>query len=143
MAKALAQAQAAARHGDVPVGAVLVRDGVIISRGRNKREQAHHATAHAEIVALRAAAKKLGGWNLHDCVLYVTLEPCAMCAGACVNSRIARIVYGAPDAKGGACGSVLNIPDAPLNHHPAVTGGIMQNECAALLSGFFRARRKK
>lgn len=142
---ALKQAQKAALSGDVPVGALVVREGKIIARARNTREKAHDPAGHAEVNALRKAAKKLGGWNLHGCVLYVTLEPCAMCAGAAVNARIAHIVFGAPDAKAGACGSRLQLcaKETGLNHCPQVTGGVLAQLCAGELKAFFAARRKR
>lgn len=143
MRKALARARAAARQDEVPVGAVVVKDGVVIATGRNTRESGMDPCGHAEIHALRRAAKKLGGWNLHDCVLYVTLEPCPMCAGACVNARIKRVVFGAYDAKGGAFGSLLDLNTFALNHRPEITGGVLQNEAKTLLKGFFLEKRNK
>jgi tRNA(adenine34) deaminase len=144
MAAALAQAAVAAQHGDVPVGAVVVKDGKIIARGRNRREQRHDPTAHAEMEALKKAAKKLGGWYLHGCTLYVTLEPCPMCAGALMQARIESVVFGAYDPKAGCCGSLLNLPqDTRFPHRPVVTGGVMEQECAAVLKEFFKMRRGK
>jgi len=143
MGLALAEADAAAAHGDVPVGAVLVdRDGTVVAQGHNRREELGDPTAHAEIEALRAAATKLGRWRLDDLTLYVTLEPCPMCAGALVNARIARVVYGCRDAKAGAVHSLFVIGQDPrLNHRFDATGGVRAEECAARLQAFFAARR--
>jgi tRNA(adenine34) deaminase len=142
MMTALALAQEAALKGEVPVGAIVVKDGVIIGRGSNTPIGTHDPTAHAEVLALRDAAKHLGNYRLVDCTLYVTLEPCAMCAGAIQHARIARLVYGANDAKTGACGSVLNLMNEPkLNHHTKVETGILAKECGELLSAFFKQRR--
>lgn len=133
------QAQAA---GEVPVGAVVVQDGVIIGRGFNAPISRHDPTAHAEMMALRDAAQRLGNYRLVDCELYVTLEPCLMCAGAIMHARIARVVYGASDPKTGACGSVLNaFAEQRLNHHTVVSGGLLAEECGAMLSDFFAMRR--
>jgi tRNA(adenine34) deaminase len=127
----------------VPVGAVVVKDGVIIGRGSNAPITEHDPSAHAEIQAMRDAAKYLGNYRLVDCTLYVTLEPCAMCAGAIQHARIARLVFGASDPKTGACGSVINLmAEERLNHHTEVTGGILATECGSLLSQFFAGRRK-
>jgi tRNA(adenine34) deaminase len=140
--EALAFARIAYAEGEVPVGAVVVRDGRIVGRGRNRREQAADPTAHAEIEALREAAQAAGTWRLDGATLYVTLEPCPMCAGAAVNARIARIAYGCADPKAGYCGTLGNIPqDARLNHRCEVTGGILGEQSAALLQQFFRAKR--
>jgi tRNA(adenine34) deaminase len=142
MREALDEARAAIEHGDVPIGAVVVRDGSIIGRGRNEREHREDPTAHAEILALREAAAALGSWRVLDATLYVTLKPCAMCAGAIVLSRIPRVVYGCPDPKAGAAGSVLDVLAEPrLNHRPEVHGGVLAQECADLLRSFFRKRR--
>jgi tRNA(adenine34) deaminase len=142
MRAALAEAGAALDHGDVPIGAVVVHAGRVIGRGHNEREAREDPTAHAEVLALRAAATELGSWRVLDSVLYVTLEPCAMCAGAIVLARVPRVVYGAPDPKAGAAGSVLDVlADERLNHRPAVVAGVLEDECAALLRGFFAARR--
>ena len=142
MREALDEARAAIEHGDVPIGAVVVRDGSIIGRGRNEREHREDPTAHAEILALREAAAALGSWRVLDATLYVTLEPCAMCAGAIVLSRIPRVVYGCPDPKAGAAGSVLDVLAEPrLNHRPEVHEGVLAQECADLLRSFFRERR--
>lgn len=142
MRLALAEARAAAVAGDVPVGAVVVRRGELIGRGRNRREVDHDPTAHAEVVAIREASRVTGSWRLDDCALYVTLEPCAMCAGAVVLARLPRLIYGADDPKAGACGSVLNVIGcAQLNHRPEVIQGVLDVECAKLLKDFFAARR--
>ena len=140
---ALHEARAATEHGDVPIGAVVVSDdGRIIGRGRNERELNEDPTAHAEVLALRAAAAVLGSWRVLDATLYVTLEPCTMCAGAIVLSRIPRVVFATTDPKAGAAGSVLDVlADPRLNHRPEVLGGVLANEAADLLRSFFRARR--
>ncbi len=143
MKKAIVRAKTAAKHGEVPVGAVIVQNGVVIADGRNMREGKENALAHAEIIAIERACRKLGRWRLHDCQLYVTLEPCPMCAGAIVNSRIERVVFGAYDKKAGAYGSVFNMSDFPLNHFPEVEGGILEEKCASLLSDFFKELRQK
>jgi len=142
MALAVERAREAERHGDVPIGAVVARDGEPLAAAGNERELRRDPTAHAEILAIRAAAEALGGWRLPDTTLYVTLEPCAMCAGAIVLARIPAVVYGASDPKAGAAGSVLDILAEPaLNHRPEVVGGVLGPECALLLSEFFAARR--
>ena len=141
MDEALALAAQAAAEGEVPVGCVIVRDGNIVGRGRNRRERGKSALAHAEIEAIHEACTKLGGWRLWDCTLYVTLEPCAMCAGAILNARIPRVVFGASDAKFGACGSVCSLFSMDFNHHPTVEAGIREQEAAALLQEFFRNLR--
>ena len=144
MRLALEQARAAAQAGEVPVGAVVVRDGQLLATGRNAPVQGRDPTAHAEIMALRAAAQQLGNYRLQDCTLYVTLEPCAMCSGAMLHARVARVVFGAADVKTGVAGSVLNLFAQPqLNHHTQVQGGVLADECAALLGEFFRARRRQ
>ena len=144
MAQALAQARAAAAAGEVPVGAVVVRDGQVIATGRNAPIDAHDPTAHAEVVALRSAAQALGNYRLDGCTLYVTLEPCAMCSGAMLHARLARVVFGAADPKTGAAGSVLNLFTEPrLNHQTQWQGGVLADECSALLSHFFRHRRQE
>lgn len=137
------QAKNAAAEGEVPVGAVVVRNGEVVSVGRNRREKDKNALAHAELEAISLACKKLGGWRLWECDLYVTLEPCPMCTGAIINSRIRRLVYGAKDMKAGSCESVINLFDLPYNHKPEVVSGVMAEECAALLSDFFSQLRKK
>jgi tRNA(adenine34) deaminase len=142
MSEALVEARSAVEHDDVPIGAVVVRGDSVIGRGRNERERREDPTAHAEILALREAAATLGSWRVLDATLYVTLEPCAMCAGAIVLSRIPRVVYGCPDPKAGAAGSVLDVLAEPrLNHRPEVQAGVLADECADLLRSFFRARR--
>ncbi len=143
MAKAQKQAKKAGKLGEVPVGAVIVKDGEIVAKGYNLREKNHDALAHAEIMAIKKACKKLGRWRLSDCELYVTLEPCPMCAGAIINSRIKRVVFGASDAKAGACGSVINLFELPFNHFPIVTAGVLKEECGTMLSDFFAKLRKK
>ena len=144
MTVALEEARAAEAHGDVPIGAVVVRDGVVIARRHNERELAGDPTAHAEVLALRDAAAELGHWRLIDCTLYVTLEPCVMCAGALVNARIGRVVYGATDPKAGAVESLYEVcGDERLNHRPPVTSGVLAEECGAVLKEFFAARRDR
>lgn len=144
METALELASQAALAGEVPVGAIVVKDGVVIGRGFNAPIGQHDPSAHAEIQAIRDAAKTLGNYRLVGCTLYVTIEPCAMCAGAIQHARIARLVYGASDPKTGACGSVVNLMAEPrLNHHTEVIGGAMAEECGAILSQFFASRRKK
>jgi len=144
MRQAIVQAQKAEQLGEVPIGAVIVRDGKIIARAHNLRQTTKDATAHAEILAIKKASKKLGTWHLVDCTLYVTLEPCPMCSGAIINSRIKRVVYGAPDPKAGCCGTFYNLPmDARFNHRPQeVVGNVLRDECASLLTNFFTAIRK-
>jgi tRNA(adenine34) deaminase len=142
MRLALEQAQHAWSLGEVPVGAVVVKDGVVIATGFNQPIGRHDPTAHAEIVALRAAAEKLGNYRLPGCELYVTLEPCVMCSGAMMHARLARVIYGAPDPKTGACGSVVNLfEQEQLNHHAEIVGGVMADEAGAMLKGFFAERR--
>jgi tRNA(adenine34) deaminase len=142
MDRALEQARRAEAHGDVPIGAAILRDGEPLGEAGNERELRRDPTAHAEILAIRAAAAALGGWRLPGTVLYVTLEPCAMCAGAIVLARIPTVVIGAPDPKAGAAGSVLDVLAEPaLNHRPEVVTGVREAECAALLREFFAARR--
>ncbi|MFZ6849633.1 tRNA adenosine(34) deaminase TadA [Undibacterium sp. RuRC25W] len=144
MRAALTQAQLAWADGEVPVGAVVVKNGVIIATGYNRPIIDHDPTAHAEIMALRRAADVLGNYRLPGCELYVTLEPCVMCAGAMMHARLARVVFGATDRKTGVAGSVLNIFDhAQLNHHTAVVGGVLADECAQLLKDFFANRRRE
>lgn len=141
MRKALAMARLALPAGDVPVGAVVVKDGDIIGRGHNRREKNDDALAHAEVEAIREACAALGSWRLNGCSLYVTLEPCPMCAGAVVNARLDAVYYGAKDDKAGCCGSVLNLFEEGFNHKPRVYGGILEEECAALLQEFFQKLR--
>ena len=143
MQKALELAREAALEGEVPVGCVIVRNGEIVATGRNRREPAKTALGHAEIEAIGAACEKLGGWRLWDCTLYVTLEPCPMCAGAIVNARIPTVVFGASDDKCGACGSVCDLFSMDFNHHPQVVKGVCQEEAAALLTDFFKDLREK
>jgi tRNA(adenine34) deaminase len=144
MLQALAEARTALDNGDVPVGAVVVHDGRIIGRGHNQRELMQDPTAHAEMIALTAAAAAVGSWRLNNCTIYVTLEPCAMCAGALVLSRIDRLVYGTTDPKAGACGSILNIVEEPrLNHRVQITGGVLAEECGEILRTFFARKRGK
>lgn len=142
MRLALREAERALKHADVPIGAVIVRDGEVLAAAHNERELLQDPTAHAEMIALREAARASGSWRVLDSVLYVTLEPCAMCAGAIVLARIARVVFGASDPKAGACGSVLDVLAEPrLNHRPDVAGGLLAGDCGALLSEFFASRR--
>jgi len=142
MRAALREAEAAADQDEVPVGCVIVHDGTIVGRGRNQTETLQDATAHAEIVAIGAASSTLGSWRLLDCTMYVTLEPCAMCAGALVLSRMGRLVYGADDPKAGACGSVLDVIHEPrLNHRVRITSGVLAGECGGLLKAFFQRKR--
>jgi tRNA(adenine34) deaminase len=142
MRQAIERAEGAGAHCDVPIGAVVVRAGEVIGAAGNERELRGDPTAHAELLALRQAAERLGGWRVEDASLFVTLEPCAMCAGAIVLARVARVVYGAADPKAGAAGRVLDVLSEPaLNHNPQVSGGVLEEECAALLSSFFSARR--
>jgi tRNA(adenine34) deaminase len=142
MRLALREAERAAEHGDVPIGAVVAVAGEVVASAHNERELLKDPTAHAEILALRAAASALGSWRVLDATLYVTLEPCAMCAGAIVLARVPRVVFGASDPKAGACGSVLDVlGESRLNHRPAVEDGLLAQECGGLLSGFFAARR--
>jgi tRNA(adenine34) deaminase len=144
MRRAIREAELALGHDDVPVGAVVIGPtGELLAAGHNERERLQDPSAHAELLAIRAAAAAVGSWRLLDTTLYVTLEPCAMCAGAIVLARIPRVVFGTPDPKAGAAGSVLDILAEPrLNHRPAVVGGVLQPECAALLLDFFAARRR-
>ena len=138
MEQALALAREAGRQGDIPVGCVVVRGNVVLGCGRNRRELLGDATAHAELEAIREACHALGSWRLSDCTLYVTLEPCPMCAGAIINARIGTVVYGAPNPKAGCCGSVLPLFHEKFNHRPAVYGGVLEEDCARLLGEFFR-----
>lgn len=142
MREALSLAQQAAALGEVPVGAIVVKDGVIVGRGSNAPIGSQDPSAHAEILALRDAAKNIGNYRLVDCSLYVTLEPCAMCAGAIQHARIGQLVFGAKDPKTGACGSVVNLmTEDKLNHHTEVASGVLESECGQLLSDFFKQRR--
>jgi len=141
MREALQEAEKARTEGEIPVGAVLVRGEELICRAHNLREQNHMATAHAELLAIEEACRVLGDWRLENCTLYVTLEPCPMCAGAIINSRLQRVVYGAPDPRAGCCGSVANFFHMPFNHAPALTAGVLEQECAELLRSFFEQKR--
>ena len=145
MKMALELARQAADDGEVPVGCIVVENstGNILGRGRNLRESSKNPLTHAEIIAINEASKKRGAWRLIDCTLYVTLEPCPMCTGAVINSRIDRVVFGAYDLKSGACGSVVNLPALPFNHKPEVIGGGLEEECAGILSEFFKQLREK
>lgn len=143
MSLAIDEAKKAADIGEVPVGAVIVCENEVVSSAFNTRETGKNALHHAECKAIDLACQKLGGWRLHKCDLYVTLEPCPMCAGAIVNSRIKRVIFGAKDLKAGAFGSVFNMNDLPLNHKPEIISGICESECSSLLSDFFSELRKK
>lgn len=144
MKEAIKQAKKAAQKDEVPIGCVIVKDDQIIARAYNKREMKQCSTAHAEILAIEKACKKLGSWRLEDCDLYVTLEPCPMCSGAIIQSRIRNVIFGAYDPKGGCMGSNMNINDVRgFNHYPDIEGGILQDECSRLLKEFFKAKRKK
>ncbi|MCD8145580.1 MAG: nucleoside deaminase [Oscillospiraceae bacterium] len=141
MRAALEEAQKAALHGDVPVGCVIVKNGQIIGRGHNRREDLGDASAHAELEAIRNACNALGTWRLQGADLYVTLEPCPMCAGGIINARIRALCYGAREKKMGCCGSVLNLFEERFNHHPRIYGGVLAEECGALLREFFQGKR--
>ena len=143
MREALALAREVAALGEVPVGAVAVWDGKIVGRGMNRRETGKNALCHAEIAAIDEACRTLGGWRLWKCDLYVTLEPCPMCAGAIINARVRRVVYGAKDLKNGACGSVTNLFELPFNHRPELVSGVLEEECGAVLTEFFKELREK
>ena len=143
MREAIREAEIAASIGEVPIGAVVVRNGEIIARAHNERETGKDATRHAEIIAIERACAALGGWRLIGCDLYVTLEPCPMCAGATVNARVVRVVYGASDLRAGAFGSIINLNDYPLNHKPEIVRGVLADECLAPIQAFFKERRKK
>ena len=143
MREAIRLAYEAEELDEVPVGAVIVKDGRVIARAYNRRETDKCATAHAEILAIEEACRTLGGWRLPGAVMYVTLEPCPMCAGAAVNARIERVVYGASDIRFGALGSLFDLSELPLNHRPEVTGGVLMDECREMLSSYFRRKRKK
>ena len=141
--EALELAREAAREGEVPVGAVIVMNDEIIATGRNRREAGKNALCHAELEAIDRACKALGGWRLWQCELYVTLEPCPMCAGAIINARIPRVIFGAKDQKAGSCGSVVNLFELPYNHKPELVGGVLEDECAQILTDFFKNLRDK
>ena len=145
MKKALELAQEAYDLGEVPVGAVVVKKstGEIVGQGYNRRECDKSPLSHAEIIAINEASKTLGGWRLVDCELYVTLEPCPMCTGAIINSRVEGVIFGASDKKAGSCGSVINLFELPYNHKPELIGGVLENECAEILSRFFKDLREK
>ncbi|MBP5256606.1 MAG: nucleoside deaminase [Clostridia bacterium] len=143
MSLALGEARAAAAEGETPVGAVIVRGGEVIASAHNTRETSKNALHHAEILCIDRACRRLGGWRLPGCALYVTLEPCPMCAGAVINSRIERVVFGARDGKAGSFGSVTDLSSLPYNHRPEIKGGVLAEECAALLSDFFTGLRSK
>ena len=143
MRRAMELASRAAEQGDVPVGCVIVRDGQIVGEGHNRREERSDASAHAELEAIRDACKRLGNWRLHDCTMYVTLEPCPMCAGGIINSRIDTVRYGAKDDKAGACGSVLNLFEERFNHKPRLYGRMLEDECAEQLQEFFQGLREE
>ncbi|ADU28313.1 tRNA adenosine(34) deaminase TadA [Evansella cellulosilytica] len=144
MEQALVEAEKAMEIGEVPIGAIIVRDNVIIARGHNLREQQQMVTNHAELIAIQKACEEVGSWRLEDCTLYVTLEPCPMCAGAIVQSRMKRVVYGAADPKAGCCGSLMNLLDEPrLNHQVYVTSGLYEEESSRLLKDFFKKLRQK
>lgn len=143
MKRALELAEISAAEGEVPVGAVVVKDGVIVGEGRNRREKGKNALYHAEIQAIDSACKALGGWRLWQCDMYVTLEPCPMCAGAIINSRIKKVIFGAHDKKAGSFGSVADFNLLPYNHKPEIEGGVDEKECAAVLSDFFAKLRKQ
>ena len=144
MGMAIDQAYIAQENGDVPIGAVIVCEDKVIGKGYNQRQQLNDPTAHAEMIALTAAAEAVGNWRLHNCTIYVTLEPCTMCAGALVLARIDRLVYGCPDPKAGACGSLYNtVQDDRLNHRVEITAGVLQDKCSKVLQNFFQKRRKE
>ena len=143
MREAIKEAEIAASIGEVPIGAVVVRNGEIIARAHNERETGKDATRHAEIIAIERACAALHGWRLIGCDLYVTLEPCPMCAGATVNARIVRVIYGASDLRAGAFGSIFNLNDYPVNHKPEIVRGVLAEECLAPIQAFFKERRTK
>ena len=143
MRQALELARLAMAEGEVPVGCVIVRDGAVVGRGRNRRETAQTALGHAELEAIAQACRTLGGWRLAGCALYVTLEPCPMCAGGIISARIPEIYYGAKDAGFGACGSILNLFEEDFRHHPKIVGHILEDECAQVLRDFFARMREK
>lgn len=143
MREAISLAKEAAERDEVPVGALIVRDGVVLARASNRREESKCATHHAEILAIEEACRVLGGWRLPGVTLYVTMEPCVMCAGAIVNARIPRVVFGVPDLRFGAFGSCLDIARVPLNHTPSVTGGVLAEEALEVLQSYFRRKREK
>ena len=141
MAQALALARKAAQLGEIPVGALVVKDGVIVGRGYNRRETDRDATAHAEMLAIREACQTLGTWRLNGCTLFVTLEPCPMCTGAILQSRVGQVIFGAFDPKAGCCGSLLSLTEEPFDSHPVLYGGVLEEECAQMLRSFFDGLR--
>lgn len=144
MQVALREAEKAREKAEVPIGAIIVRDGVVIARAHNTKNQHRNALKHAEMLVIDKAIKKTGDWRLNDCDLYVTLEPCPMCAGACINARLRSVIFGAYDEKAGCCGTLYNLPtDTRFNHRPQVIGGVCEAECAGILSDFFKNLRKK
>ena len=143
MREAMREAAYAAAEDEVPIGAVIVKDGKIIAKAHNTRERSKCATHHAEILAIEEACRNLGGWRLPDTTLYVTLEPCAMCAGAIINARVKRVVFGAPDIRFGAFGSLIDLSEVPLNHKPQVCGGVMLDKTKSIMSEYFKEKRKK
>ena len=144
MLEALKEAELAAKEDEVPIGCVIVKDDKIISRAHNQRDKSHNPLGHAETLAIKQASEIIGDWQLVDCELYVTIEPCIMCSGAIIQSRIKRVVYGAPDIKGGAFGSSINILESKnINHYPEVVKGILEEECAAIIKNYFKAKRNK
>ena len=143
MREALKEAELAKLEDEVPIGCVSVKDDRIIARGHNQRDKSHNPLGHAETLAIKAASEAVGDWQLVDCTLYVTIEPCIMCSGAIIQSRIRRVVYGAPDIKGGAFGSSINILEANnINHHPEVTKGVLEEECSLIIKNYFKSKRK-
>ena len=143
MKEALKEAELARLEDEVPIGCVIVKDDQIIARAHNQRDKSHNPLGHAETLAIKAASEVVGDWQLVDCTLYVTIEPCIMCSGAIIQSRIKRVVYGAPDIKGGAFGSSINILEANnINHHPEVTKGVLEEECSSIIKNYFKSKRK-
>lgn len=143
MMEALKEAELAKLEDEVPIGCVIVKDDKIIARSHNQRDKSHNPLGHAETLAIKEASEVLGDWQLVDCELYVTIEPCIMCSGAIIQSRIKRVVYGAPDIKGGAFGSSINILEASnINHHPEVVKGVLENECSSIIKNYFKSKRK-
>ena len=143
MMEALKEAELAKLEDEVPIGCVIVKDDQIIARSHNQRDKSHNPLGHAETLAIKQASEVLGDWQLVDCELYVTIEPCIMCSGAIIQSRIKRVVYGAPDIKGGAFGSSINILEASnINHHPEVVRGVLENECSSIIKNYFKSKRK-
>ncbi len=144
MMEALKEAELAKLEDEVPIGCVIVKDDQIIARSHNQRDKSHNPLGHAETLAIKEASEVLGDWQLVDCELYVTIEPCIMCSGAIIQSRIKRVIYGAPDIKGGAFGSSINILEASnINHHPEVVKGVLENECSSIIKNYFKSKRKQ